>query len=345
MNTQPAIEYDHTVGFLSGPAYRGFNHPVDVGLGRDGLMYVLNRAEIERPSSKRITMCTVDEEYLGQFGSGGHGEDQMMWPVAISLDADGNVYISDEALHRILVFNGLGEFIDGWGVHGGGDGELNGPAGIAFDPDGNLLVADSQNNRVQRFTSDGTYVDSWGREGSGDGEFNLPWGLTTDQEGNSYIADWRNDRIQKFDSDGKHLATWGTSGQDQGQFSRPSGVALDDDGDIYVTDWGNERVQVLGPDGGFVTKFRGNGGTSKWAEDFMECNPHYRRERERAELDPKPKGTVYASLRDEAGADEKLFWGPTSVKIDGQGRIFVADSCRHRIQIFRKRPETLRTAT
>ena len=108
MSTQPGIEYDHTVGFLSGPAYRGFNHPVDVGLGSDGLMYVLNRAEIERLSSKRITMCTVDEEYLGQFGSGGNGEGQMMWPVAISLDGDGNVYISDEALHRILIFNGRG---------------------------------------------------------------------------------------------------------------------------------------------------------------------------------------------------------------------------------------------
>ena len=206
-------------------------------------------------------------------------------------------------------------------------------------------MADSLNNRVQRFTPDGKYLDAWGREGSGDGEFNLPWGLTTDQEGNSYVADWRNDRIQKFDPEGKHLATWGTSGRDQGEFRRPSGVAVDGDGDIYVTDWGNERVQVLGPDGGFVTKFRGDGGMSKWAEDFMEGNPHYRRERQKVELEPKREGIVYSSPRDEAAANEKLFWGPTSVKIDSQGRIFVVDSCRHRIQIFRKRREALRTSS
>ena len=35
-------EYSHTVGFhaLIG---RGFNNPVDVAIGRDGVMYVVNR--------------------------------------------------------------------------------------------------------------------------------------------------------------------------------------------------------------------------------------------------------------------------------------------------------------
>ena len=33
---------------------------------------------------------------------------------------------------------------------------------------------------------------------------------------------------------------------------------------------------------------------------------------------------------------EKLFWGPTAVAVDGEGRVLVVVSCRHRIQVYRR---------
>ena len=33
---------------------------------------------------------------------------------------------------------------------------------------------------------------------------------------------------------------------------------------------------------------------------------------------------------------EKLFWGPLAVEVDDDGRIFVVESARSRIQVFRK---------
>jgi DNA-binding transcriptional regulator/RsmH inhibitor MraZ len=33
---------------------------------------------------------------------------------------------------------------------------------------------------------------------------------------------------------------------------------------------------------------------------------------------------------------EKQFWGPTAVEVDAEGRIFVAESVRSRIQVYRK---------
>ena len=33
---------------------------------------------------------------------------------------------------------------------------------------------------------------------------------------------------------------------------------------------------------------------------------------------------------------ERKFWRPSSVKIDSEDRIFVADTNRHRIQVYRK---------
>ena len=337
MSAQPRIQYNHTVGFFAGPGHRGFNHPVDVGIGRDGLMYVLNRAEMQRLSSKRVTMCTVGEGYLGQFGAGGSKDGQMIWPVAIVLDGYGNVYISDEALHRISIFDGKGQFITSWGVQGEGDGQFNGPAGIAFDRNDNLVVVDSVNNRVQRYSKDGSYLGGWGHPGNGDGEFDLPWGVAVDTKGSVYVADWRNDRVQKFDSGGRHRATWGTEGSGKRQLNRPSGLAVDDEGYIYVADWGNERVQVLTPEGDVVATLRGEAGMSTWADEFLEGNPHYKKERLNAVQDPHPDGSDYPTIKDEVAANESLFWGPTSVKLDGQGRIFVVDSCRHRVQVYCKK--------
>ena len=247
MITQDMYKYSHTVGIYS-LVGRGFNNPVDMAFGRNGVMYVLNRAGPEtnvRLPYKRVTMCTVSEEYIGEFSSGGVEDGQMMWPSSIAIDRDGNVYISDEALQRISIFDSRGQYLGKWGVKGKRESEFNRPSGIAFDSDDNLLVVDSLNCRVQRFTKDGRFLSGWGRAGSGDGEFNIPWGVHIDVAGNVYVADWRNNRIQKFDAEGNHLASMGVSGEGDGEFHRPAGVTTDGEGNIYVADWGNERVQVL----------------------------------------------------------------------------------------------------
>ena len=66
MKPNPIYEYNHTIGFhaLIG---RGFNNPVDVAIGRDDVLYVVNRVgpEVEvRIGYKRVTMVTLGEEYL-----------------------------------------------------------------------------------------------------------------------------------------------------------------------------------------------------------------------------------------------------------------------------------------
>jgi DNA-binding beta-propeller fold protein YncE len=335
---QQQFRYSHTIGFYA-QIGRGFNNPVDVALGRNGVLYVLNRAgaDIEvRMPYKRVTICTVTEEYFGDFSSGGTGDGQIMWPVAIALDQDENVYISDEALQRISIFSKQGQFLGKWGTQGRGAGEFDRPAGIAFDQEGHLLVVDSGNNRVQKYTRDGQFLGTWGKGGRGPGELNMPWGIAVDQEGNVYIADWRNDRIQKFDAQGKPLACWGASGQDHGEFHRPSGVAVDREGSVYVADWGNERVQVLAPDGSWQATLRGEAGLSKWAASYFVANPDELEERQKANLEPELDLAPEDGRREESASIEKLFWGPVAVKVDDQGHLYVVESCRHRMQVYCK---------
>lgn len=343
MHTAMTFRYSHTVGFYAQNG-RGFNNPVDVALGRDEMLYVLNRAGSDisvRMSYKRVTMCTVNEVYHGEFSGGGIADGQIMWPAAIAIDREDNIYISDEALHRISVFDKQGHFLHQWGVQGHGEGELNRPAGLTFDTDDCLMVVDGLNNRVQRYAKDGQFLGQWGRGGNGAGEFNVPWGIATDSENQVYVADWRNDRIQKFDARGRHLASWGTSGIDEGAFCRPSGVAVDQDGVIYVADWGNERVQVLDPEGRFLALWRGESSLSSWAKDYFLSNQDELDEREKADMEPALDRLPSDGFREESASIEKLFWGPTAVKVDPQGRIFVVESCRHRIQVYQKVEETI----
>jgi len=189
--------YDHSVGRgeFSGT---GFRNPVDLALGADDVVYVVNRSYENRPDGVHVTVCTLNEDLIREFGSYGEGEGQFVWPTAIALDCNQQIYVADEWLNRISVFRNDGKFIRSWGKAGSGDGELNGPAALAIGPDDLMFLVDSRNNRVQKFTLDGRYLGQFGRFGGAAGEFNLPWGLGLDKNGQAYIADWGNDRIQKF---------------------------------------------------------------------------------------------------------------------------------------------------
>ena len=94
----------------------------------------------------------------GEFSKFGDGDGDMVWPTSIALDKDDNVYLADEALNRISIFDKDGGFLDKWGVPGSEEGQINKPSGIRFDADGNMIMVDSANHRVQKFTKDGKFL-------------------------------------------------------------------------------------------------------------------------------------------------------------------------------------------
>ena len=326
--------YERTLG-VAAMTDRGFFYPVDIAIRGDGRIYVANRSHEGNPGSIRVTILDYDSQYYGVFGSNGEGDGQFTWPTAIVLDREGLVYVSDEYTQRISVFDADGNFLHKWGTEGSGPGELDGPAGMVFDSDDNLYVTDHRNHRVQQFTKDGRYLKSFGSHGDGDGEFNLPWGIALDGEHGIYVADWRNDRIQRFSIDGEFMASYGESGDGDGQFNRPSDVAVDRDGYIYVADWGNERVQVLDPEGGFVMKLRGEATLSPWAEEYLNANPDEAGARSRSDLETVVNMRA-ESPHQESSHIEKYFWAPGSVNLDNEGRLYVAERSRHRIQVYRR---------
>ena len=361
--------FSHTIG--GGAGVHDLCFPVSVAVGKGGVVYMINRENhsmfrpLKGPNVEKVFVGAPGEEKVllggtklrmatGGIGDGpGQGDGQFLWANSLAVDSDENVYVSDDWLHRISIFDKDGNFLGKWGTPGTGPGELNGPSGLAFDGKDNLYLVDSRNHRVQKFSKDGIFHGGWGSYGSGEGEFNTPWGITVDGNGNVYVADWKNHRVQKFTADGTFLAQFGgpaegareltypTSsfptnitfahtwrlGTGAGELNHPSDVAVDKDGDVYVVDWANDRVQIYDPEGDFITSLLGDANQlGKWGQDFVDANPDLQKARRRF----------------NNWEEEWRFKMPTGIAIDNEtNRIFVADTVRRRLQVYIKEEDYL----
>lgn len=312
-------DFSHAVG-RNAAAGNGFSQPTGLALAPNGIAYVVSRGN-ENNFGSRVTKVFIgepgEEETQAEFARYGTADDRATWPSSVALDSQGNVYLSDDWLNRISVFDADGNYIKHWGTSGAGEGELNGPAGLAFDQDDNLYVVDSRNHRIQKFTKDGTFITSYGSYGSGPGQFDSPWGITVDAAGAIYVADWKNNRVQKLSSDGTFQMQFGS----EAEFNRPSDVAVDPDGDVYVCDWGNHRIRIYDPAGEALASLVGDAQQlAKWAQQAVDANPDMVKMRRRANLEP-----------------EWRFLYPTGVAFDAeQSRLIVTDNQRGRLQIYIK---------
>ena len=312
------FSYSHTIGIASFLG-RGFMNPVDVRLDSEGLLFVLSRSNAGN-KDVRVSVQTLDSEYMYEFGRWGTDPGQTTQPTAIVLDGDDRVYVPDEFMHNVSIFDREGKFLERWGEFGTGVGQFNRPSGIAIDSDGNPHIVDHLNARVQKLSPDGKFISSFGTFGTETGQFNFPWGISIDSEDGIWIADWRNDRVQRFTPDGEFVSVLGSSGSSDGQFDRQSGIHVASDGTVFIADWRNDRVQVFGQDGSHTETLIGDATLSKWCQEFLDVNPEQ------------------ASWRENAGLfeQEKRFWRPAAIETSSDGLVLIADSCRHRIQIYNR---------
>lgn len=308
--------FSHAIG-RNAAAGNGFTQPMDVAVAPGGVVYVLSRGQegaggVQAPN-KRIGKVTIDEEFVGDFA-----REELVWPMGIAVDSNGNIYCTDEFEKQIKVYDSDGLRVGEWD----GDGKLDSPSGIACDSDDNIYVTDAASSEVQKFSKDGEFISAFGSHGSAPGQLNKPWGITVDNEGCVYVADWGNNRAQKFSPDGDHMVTFGeeTSGM-AGALNHPADVAVDSEGDVYVSDWGNKLIKIYENNGSSLTQLEGDAiEFSKWAKEVVESNPDVVKAYRRVK-DTRPLG---------------LFERPTGIAIDEEDRLIITDSTRGRLQIYAK---------
>ena len=332
-------DYSHNVG-RGAQTGMGFELPVALTLDGDGTAYVLNRGS-ERVSNvawnrtgvgQRVSRVTLggqagEEEFLGEFSRYGSDEGQLIWPAGISIDNLGDLYVTDEWLNRVSVFDKEGNLLRCWSTVQDGDSGPNGASGIAIDSHGTVFVTDGRSHKVRKFTKDGRFLGGWGQLGNGESDLDSPWGITVDSQGYVYVADHKNHRVQKFTADGGFMAQFGRPGIKKGELTNPTDVAVDPDGDVYICDWGQNawnrgRVQIFDPQGTFLTGLMGDSQRlSTWAQMTVDANADYiKRRREVHSTEP-----------------EWTFAQPTAVEFDAaNNRLLVVDTQRTRIQIYNK---------
>ena len=128
-----------------------------------------------------------------KWGGKGSRDGQLNWPVGITMDSSGHVYVADSNNDRVQKFSPDGKFLIKLGGEGSGDGQFNWPEDVAVDSFGNIYVSDIYNHRVQKFNPDGKFLIKLGG-----GRIDYPFEITPDSSGHVYVSGADNDRARNF---------------------------------------------------------------------------------------------------------------------------------------------------
>ncbi|XP_036135459.1 peptidyl-glycine alpha-amidating monooxygenase isoform X4 [Molossus molossus] len=145
------------------------------------------------------------------------GKNLFYLPHGLSVDKDGNYWVTDVALHQVFKLNPNSKegplLILGRSMQPGSDqNHFCQPTDVAVDPDtGAIYVSDGYcNSRIVQFSPSGKFITQWGEESSGSspkpGQFNVPHSLAlVPHLGELCVADRENGRIQCFKTDTKEF--------------------------------------------------------------------------------------------------------------------------------------------
>jgi DNA-binding beta-propeller fold protein YncE len=215
-------------------------------------------------------------------------EGVLVTPLDLTADQQGNFYIADAGVRKVLVFSATGAMIRSIGS----SESLQQPAHLAINPNINrLYVSDSALHCIIVYDLSGNLLFSFGGEGSEHGEFRDPRGLIFDRKGRLFVADSGNARIQIFDQDGLYLGEFGKRGTRVDNFIEPTDLALDSAGNLHIIDQGLIALLSYSTEGKVLLAT--GSGTKSFA----------------------PMGLAK----------------PTSLYIDGDDRIFIADLINRRV--------------
>lgn len=179
----------------------------------------------------------------------------------------------------------------------------------------------------------------WGRRGVSTGRMQKPRAMAIDARDELYIVDMTG-RIQVFDADGKYLRGWSTPVCTNG---RPTGLSIDRDGNLAVADTHYFRVLFYTPQGELLTERTlggvcGHGpGEFYFVTDVAQDREGNYYVSEYGDYDRVQKFTRdgrFVMQWGQHGQAPGEFVRPQSLDIDDEGRIWVADACNHRVQVF-----------
>jgi iron(III) transport system ATP-binding protein len=192
----------------------------------------------------RVVVFAPDAKSFTTFGKEGRGPGEFIFPVAVTKDAQDNIYVAEYGSNdRVQKFTSDGKFLLAFGGFGTLPSEFQRPSGLVWH-DGKIYAADAFNNRIQVFSDDGKFLEILGSAGQ-PLDLKLPYDLQLGADNTLYAIEYGAGRVTRFDLNGRLLGRYGTTGSGTGQFATPWGLAVDSQKRVYVADTGNRRIVEL----------------------------------------------------------------------------------------------------
>ena len=179
----------------------------------------------------------------------------------------------------------------------------------------------------------------WGRRGISEGRLQKPRAVAIDKQDRLFIVDMTA-RIQVFDADGNFSHGWRTPHWENG---KPVGLSFANDGNLLVADTHYFRMLVYTPAGELLEErtIGGESGNGPGQFNFVtDCVQDSAGNYYIAEYGPvdrvqkfTPEGEFICQWGSH-GREENQFMRPQSMVIDSEDRLWIADSCNHRICVY-----------
>ena len=210
------MKFLKTMGMINNLAIgRGFLGPNSCAISSDVRIFVLDYY-LYPEKTARITVQTFEEEFLFEFATlqgSNPGDKLLKIPSDLEFDSKDRLYVTDEGLNAVMVYDSSGNYFNKWGDIGQNEGQFNGPSGIAIDSKDHLFIVDKYNHRIQKFTNEGEFLNLFGKTGTGNGELIRPSDVVVYSNGMIFISDWGNERVVVLDRYGTYICS--ESGQSQ----------------------------------------------------------------------------------------------------------------------------------
>jgi uncharacterized protein (TIGR03437 family) len=310
-----------------GPALSAGLHYVNaIALDGAGNLLIAGRNRVRRVNLSTGVITTIAGGGTADPGDGGPATAALLGPRWVTVDAAGNILITETERHRIRRVSPQGVIttVAGTGTSGfSGDGgpaasaRLSGPTSAVPDLAGGFFISDDVNERVRQVNAQGviTTVAGSGLEGfGGDGgpaiaaAFTGLRALAVDSAGAVYVPDTDAFRIRKFTPGGTINTVAGNGqyrfGGDGGQatsalLGTPLAAIGDAAGNLYISDANNNRIRKVDP-AGIISTIAGTG------------------------------AAAYSG--DNGPATAAALQLPTDLALDSAGNLYVADTLNNRVR-------------
>lgn len=183
--------------FITDPS---ISRPTGIAIDKKRQRIYLADTSHNQDPAHTVKIFDLQGKLLGTVGKDkGIEPGQFLFPTYVTLDQDGNVFVSDTLNSRVQKFSPEGKFLAKFGERGNGWGMFDKPKGVALDSFGNLYAVDSGWSNIQIFNAKQQILLFFGGRGSIPGLLGSPTSIAIDKNNRIYVGDSLNHRVAIYD--------------------------------------------------------------------------------------------------------------------------------------------------